>query len=313
MKKKIKYTDSASAKISSVLINLKERIEEDIRDSKNYPGEDFIEITASDIEDTYQRINLRSKQSKNYLRNRMVKQILPIYFVLGILMTIYGLLYDQITELITTNSSKLYIIFAGFLFSLITAAMYALLKQKEIDRRKDIISSRMEVESELREDRKRYEMLINELTIRNTERSKLINKTIHSDHRKFEEAIKLLNEMREEGISPNVLTFNALIKSSYNFEAAMKVYQEMRQEALTPNQSTYNLLIYKSPNFEKGRMLLNEMREEGINPNEITFNALIQKATDFEQAKLILAEMKQAGVNPDELTYNSLINKLETM
>ncbi len=163
MKKLIIYTNSGEKKIESVLQKLKSKIEEDIKESKNYPGEEYIEITAADIEDVYERVYLRPRKSKNLTRNRMLKQILPIYFLVGIGMMVYGLFYSQIEKLMADSPEKIIFVLGGFAFSLVTAVMYMLLKQRDVDRRKELITSKYEQEAELIEHRIKYEEILQEV------------------------------------------------------------------------------------------------------------------------------------------------------
>ncbi|WP_430413185.1 hypothetical protein [Kordia sp.] len=137
MKKSIKYTDSASKKLNSVLEKVKEQIADDIVNSKNYPGEELIEITASDIEETYRRLSIRNNKSTFYRKSKMIRMIIPVYFILGIMLTLFGIFRKDIMELIKNDKEGLMYSLTGFVISLTSAAIFYLYKNKENERRRE--------------------------------------------------------------------------------------------------------------------------------------------------------------------------------
>jgi pilus assembly protein TadC len=151
MKKSIIYTDSASKKLESVLEKIKKDITDDVINSKNYPGEELIEITASDIEDTYERVVIRNKKTKFDSRSRMIKLILPVYFIMGILITIYGLFRKDIQDLISGDKVELTYVLTGFIVSLTTGAAFYLLKQRENERKREYLKEKLDIERQLLE------------------------------------------------------------------------------------------------------------------------------------------------------------------
>ncbi len=138
MKKSIIYTESANYKIESILEEFKLKIEEDITERKDYPGEEIIEITASDIEKTYSRVRLLRAYSKVSQFSKMTKLVIPIYFALGIVVMIYGLFYEDIQEIIKNSPERLMIILGGFIISLTTGTFYLLQKQRDSERKKEL-------------------------------------------------------------------------------------------------------------------------------------------------------------------------------
>lgn len=90
MEKDIRYTDQAIKRLNDAIERLKSDIEKDIVRSKNYPGEEDIEITASDIESIFERVTIRKAHNKQADRT----QILLIYsacLILGAVMLLYTL------------------------------------------------------------------------------------------------------------------------------------------------------------------------------------------------------------------------------
>jgi hypothetical protein len=86
-----------------------------------------------------------------------------------------------------------------------------------------------------------------------------------------------MNEMRTEGIHPDVVTYNTLIGKLPDYEKSVGLMNEMRKEGIQPNVFTYNTLIGKSPDYEKSVGLMNEMRKEGVQPDFVTYSKLFSK------------------------------------
>ena len=148
MKKAIIYTESAKSKLDSVLLSLKQKIEDEIRNSKDYPGEESIEITASDIEKINNNI-IFIKPSRPYLK--VIKIVLPLYFVMGLAIMFYGLFYEQIQSLLYKNPIRLVYILAGFSFSLLSSVMFVVYRQRDYDRQKEIERQKYRMDRKLEE------------------------------------------------------------------------------------------------------------------------------------------------------------------
>ena len=56
--KKIIFTDSAKMRLEKLHIDIDAQIETYLKDRKNVPGDDFIEITASDIDELSYRLKI---------------------------------------------------------------------------------------------------------------------------------------------------------------------------------------------------------------------------------------------------------------
>ncbi len=89
MEKNINYTDMAVQKLDNAIAKLRKDIEKDIVKSKNYPGEDVIEITASDIEDAFDRIVITSSNHKYHKIRRVYKVLALLYMILGCTLIAY--------------------------------------------------------------------------------------------------------------------------------------------------------------------------------------------------------------------------------
>ena len=62
----------------------------------------------------------------------------------------------------------------------------------------------------------------------------------------------------------------------------------MRQEGIQPNVVTYNTLIAKAPDYDAAKAWVETMRQEGIQPNVVTYNTLFSKDLSGKSADDIL-------------------------
>ncbi|RCV24342.1 hypothetical protein SETIT_5G077300v2 [Setaria italica] len=94
-----------------------------------------------------------------------------------------------------------------------------------------------------------------------------------------EEAFWLLNEMRKDGISPNVYTYSIIINGLCQIgesETAGGLLEQMVAEV--PDLYCYNSLIIglsKVGKMEEAIEYYDQMLEKGVHPNEFTYDGLI--------------------------------------
>ena len=129
--KKIIFTDSAKMRLEKLHIDIDAQIETYLKDRKNVPGDDFIEITASDIDELSYRLRIIRPTRTN---SRQL--ILYVYAIMGMISTIIGLFYTQIKTIIFEDKERLIFILGGLLFTttaLVMSYMYKLKERKEQD------------------------------------------------------------------------------------------------------------------------------------------------------------------------------------
>ncbi|XP_061376308.1 pentatricopeptide repeat-containing protein At5g39710 isoform X1 [Gastrolobium bilobum] len=124
-------------------------------------------------------------------------------------------------------------------------------------------------------------------------------------------------DMIRNGVSPNVYTYNVMIRGVVAYgslETGFRLMREMERKGCSPNAVTYNTLIHASCKWKRIReafRLLREMSSFGVSPNLVSYNAVINglclqgKTTETKE---VLEEMKRKGISPDEVTYNTLVN-----
>ena len=115
--------------------------------------------------------------------------------------------------------------------------------------------------------------------------------------------------MREEGIQPNMFTYNTLIEKAPDYDEAKALVDTMREVGVSPDAVTYNTLMYKAPDYKEATKWVYVMREEGIHPDVITYSELVEKAPDYDEAKALLDTMREEGIQPNVITYSTLIKK----
>ncbi|KAL6982067.1 RNA helicase [Sarracenia purpurea var. burkii] len=143
-------------------------------------------------------------------------------------------------------------------------------------------------------------------------------------HQHFPKMNKLLVEMKEKDIQPDVITFGILINHLCKFrrvDEALEVFEKMSGGSgnggfsVTPDTILYNTLIdglCKVGRQEKGLGLMEQMRlHQGCAPNTVTYNCLIDgfcKAGEMERANELFDQMNKVGIAPNVVTLNILVD-----
>ncbi|XP_062175798.1 pentatricopeptide repeat-containing protein At5g39710 [Alnus glutinosa] len=124
-------------------------------------------------------------------------------------------------------------------------------------------------------------------------------------------------EMIRLGVSPNVYTFNILIRGfcgAGNLEMGLRFFSEMERNGCLPNVVTYNTLIdayCKLGRVDEAFQLLRSMALKGLEPNLISYNVVINglcREGRMKETSQVLEEMSKKGLVCDEVTFNTLIN-----
>ena len=112
---------------------------------------------------------------------------------------------------------------------------------------------------------------------------------------KFAEATELLENMQSKySIAPDVRTYTILISGYANRglkDDAIRVLNEMKEKNIQPNPVTYSALIAglaKTGNPELGFFWLEKMEEEGVKPPLPAFKSLISRFVQTKQYGYII-------------------------
>ncbi|KAG8037208.1 hypothetical protein GUJ93_ZPchr0020g33576 [Zizania palustris] len=146
----------------------------------------------------------------------------------------------------------------------------------------------------------------------------------------MDKAYDLFREMKKQGISPDVVTYNSTIDGlckSKEMDKAEKVLQQMLDAGVQPDNITYSSLIngYSSLGMWKesvrtmGRLSdalekFNHMVDVGVPPGSPVYSCLIQGHCihgDLVKANELISEMMNKGIPPPCIKFfNSIINNL---
>ena len=130
-----------------------------------------------------------------------------------------------------------------------------------------------------------------------------------SSHLDYETVNRLLRDMREAGLRPDVRTFNNLIAKSGDHDTQCRWLQRMRQEGVLPDVQTFTILIEQAASEAMVTRWLTRMRRAGVVPDTYLLNALIDRAPDYEGVAARFTQMQEWGVCPNATTYDLLIEK----
>ncbi|GAB2277297.1 hypothetical protein Dimus_012005 [Dionaea muscipula] len=134
---------------------------------------------------------------------------------------------------------------------------------------------------------------------------------------------RLLREMLEKGIEPNVVTYNVLLHGicrraslhpDERFEgiirSAHRVFDEMHERRIEPDVTSYSIVLHVYSRAHKPDLTLDKlemMKRKGICPSVATYTSAIKCLSScgrLEEAERLLDEMVANGVSPSPATYN---------
>jgi|JI6StandDraft_1071083.scaffolds.fasta_scaffold305689_1 hypothetical protein len=125
--KKIIYTDSAKERFDKFHYEVTQEVENYFQERKFVPGDEFIEITASDIDEVAQRFRIARP-----VRTNPVRTLIPIVYTLaGVILTATGLFYDQFKLILSGDPKRLIFIVSGLFMILFSWAYVYLIKNRE--------------------------------------------------------------------------------------------------------------------------------------------------------------------------------------
>lgn len=121
---------------------------------------------------------------------------------------------------------------------------------------------------------------------------------------------------REDFVLDEVM-FNTILDGmlkAEKFEEALKIYDDMKANQIKRSNATYSILIKihsKMNSVAKAVEVYNEMLEAGIKPSLITYTAILQiliKSKRIQNAIEIFDEIIFNDILPDQVMYNVIIN-----
>ena len=163
----------------------------------------------------------------------------------------------------------------------------------------------------------------------------------NGDRAALARAFQVLDDMAEDGVEPNKITFTALITTcakaagagvgTFALDRGTLLLERMQELGLETDIVTFNALLDACAKaaalpssegmsaLDKGFALLDRMEKTGPRPNYITYNTLVHacaKAAAFpshgpvclDRALQLLDRMEAAKEKPQVMTYNALVD-----
>jgi len=161
---KVKYTEAAKEQLEKFKIDQAKMLEHEIVRGKYYPGADFIEITASDIQDFAKRVYVRNRRKLD------VRYLLVYtYFIAGVMIGLFGIYYQNIVYIWHNQPKQALYILMGATMIFMSLILLFFLRSRE-KRQIDILNRRRieELEKSLMVDDFGIKSYYDEIAKRNT-------------------------------------------------------------------------------------------------------------------------------------------------
>jgi pentatricopeptide repeat domain-containing protein 1 len=169
-----------------------------------------------------------------------------------------------------------------------------------------------------------YSAAINALAKSSKETRQTTSETKGADERfhqksggQWQRAAELLGRMKQEGVAPNVICYNAVLDThakSGQWERALGLLQDMMDDGLEPTITSFSVTIGacgRSGQSERAVDLLDVIEQHALQPNLICYNTAIDacaKVGKWQEALQLLHRMKEAAVWPDVISMNGTID-----
>ncbi|EOG7617935.1 hypothetical protein ACXOI2_003483 [Vibrio cholerae] len=122
----VHYTEAAEERLESLKLEYVEMLEDIIKERKHVPGDKFIEITASDLEQASQYLKVIAPRKSETLR-----LLLVLYALMGIVMVIVGLFYPFFIQMVQDSPERLMLTIGGATLTLAGIFGYFRIKQRD--------------------------------------------------------------------------------------------------------------------------------------------------------------------------------------
>jgi len=128
----------------------------------------------------------------------------------------------------------------------------------------------------------------------------------------FEEACRLFRLLVDQGLKPELITFNSMINACGNSnksEEALILLGKMKNLGVSPDVISYNSAIKacaQSGRLNEAMGLLKEMQQQNLKADYYTFNGILaaySRDGNIEQIVAVMKQMIELKVKPDEVSY----------
>jgi len=135
---------------------------------------------------------------------------------------------------------------------------------------------------------------------------------------KYNKALQLFNEMKQNGVQPDFYTSGILISGllrNNNIEAALKIYNELKG-VVSPGVHTWLITALigskRQSQIDTGISFFSEIK--GTVENNNLHNAVLNcyiGLKKYDEAESLFQEMKDKGPDPNVVTFNTMIKLTE--
>lgn len=148
--------------------------------------------------------------------------------------------------------------------------------------------------------------------------SRTFNSLIHGwcKARNLEKAQATIEEMKEHGICPDVVSYTSLIEAyccEKDFRKVDKVLEKMQENGCPPNIVTYTMIMHalgKSKEIDEALKVYEKMKSSGCVLDASFYTSLIfilSKDGRLKDAREVFDEMPNQGITRDMRTFNTMI------
>ncbi|XVE66946.1 hypothetical protein DITRI_Ditri08aG0120500 [Diplodiscus trichospermus] len=134
---------------------------------------------------------------------------------------------------------------------------------------------------------------------------------------KWESIIKLFNKMKQDGLTPDSVTYNTLlagcIKTKHGHSKAVELINELKYNGLQMDNVMYGTLLAVCASNglrEEAQNYFNQMREEGLSPNLYHYSSLLNAYSyegNYHKADELMEEIKSSGLVPNKVILTTLL------
>merc|ERR1719199_1663089 len=136
---------------------------------------------------------------------------------------------------------------------------------------------------------------------------------------RMEHLPKTLEDMEEQGVKPNVITYSTMLKGhcqNGNIQAGFLILENIKKDPhLKPDEIMYNSLLdgcARSNLVDEGLPLFEQMQAEGVQPSNFTLSILVKlvnRARRLDQAFALVTDVtKKYNFQPNVHVYTNLVS-----
>ncbi|XP_038981236.1 pentatricopeptide repeat-containing protein At1g10910, chloroplastic [Phoenix dactylifera] len=134
---------------------------------------------------------------------------------------------------------------------------------------------------------------------------------------RFESSNKLFNQMKDDGLSPDLVTYSTLLsgcsKVKNGYSKAMQLVQELENKGLRMDGVIYGTLLATcaSNNLcDEAESYFQQMKDEGCPPNLFHYSSLLNAYSvdgNYMKAEKLVNDMKSSGLVPNKVILTTLL------